>query len=711
MSNSSENKALQLAWELVEHTGANLFLTGKAGTGKTTFLRNLRDKTTKRTVVLAPTGIAAINAQGQTIHSFFQLSLSPFVPGSSQQQKRYDRFNKEKLRIIRSLDLLVIDEISMVRADLLDAVDNVLRRHCNPWQPFGGVQLLMIGDLAQLAPVVTEADHALLGSYYETPYFFSSKALQQAGYEMLELDHVYRQNDASFVAILNNVRNGMLPPQSIQALNARYIPDFTPADSEGYVRLVTHNNQARAVNEQRLQALPGSPVVFKAKVQGNFPDTSFPVDAELELKKNARVMFVKNDPSGRFVNGTLGRISHLDSNTVQVIPDGESEPIDVQTMSWENTKYTLDEQTQAITETIEGQFIQLPLRAAWAITIHKSQGLTFDRAIIDAHAAFAHGQTYVALSRCRTLDGLVLETPITPSVLNIDGRVAQFTRNVSLSVTTPEKANLLKAQYHLTMLDRLFSFEPLRLKYNTMHRLVDEFLASPFPQLAKIYNIGEGNLRSQLEEVSQKFRLWYMPLVTSGNIQDNPSLAERIKKACGYFRDNLRKFVLLLQQTPTESDNKAASERIAICHADLSDWLFVRMRLLEHFAENDFSVQRCLEVSSKAALELDGEAPNSNKKATKKKEKKQPKQESVSADVNEPELYLALTLWRRTHAASLGIPAYSIISTKALVNIANDKPQTMAELQKIKGVGQVISVRYGQKILEVIATHLEPVRQ
>lgn len=411
------NNDIELARKIIEQTGASLFLTGKAGTGKTTFLRNLRTSSRKRMVVCAPTGIAAINAGGVTLHSFFQLDFGVYIPGMKREGKGRVAFSKEKIRIIRGLDLLVIDEVSMVRSDLLDAVDSVLRRYRDRTLPFGGVQLLLIGDLQQLPPVVVEHERQLLEANYRSPYFFDSHALQQLDYVTIELSKVYRQSDSNFLDLLNAVRDNRADSEVLRRLNERYVPGFNPDDSEGYVRLTTHNHLANMVNDRRLAALQGEAHEFEAKVSGNFPASSYPADLKLTLKEGAQVMFIKNDTGmdRRYYNGMMGKVTTIDDEGLVVTPDDGSDPINVEPVEWENTKFVVNEETNEINEKTDGVFCQIPLKLAWSITIHKSQGLTFDRAIIDASASFSHGQTYVALSRCRTLEGMVLERPPPPT--------------------------------------------------------------------------------------------------------------------------------------------------------------------------------------------------------------------------------------------------------------------------------------------------------
>jgi len=424
------NPELQLAEEFVRDTDCNIYLTGKAGTGKTTFLHNLKKNSPKRMIVTAPTGVAAINAGGVTLHSFFQMPFGPFVPGSETTMRH--RFNREKINIIKSLDLLVIDEISMVRADLLDGVESVLRRYRRSQLPFGGVQLLLIGDLHQLPPVVKETDRQILNRYYDSPYFFSSNRLRQTELIAIELQHIYRQADNRFIELLNRVRDNNLDQATLNDLNNRYIKDFSVAghEDDGYITLCSHNNSADAINAGRLQALTRKVHRFDAEIEGEFPEQSFPTALTLELKPEAQVMFVRNDssPEKRFFNGKIGRITRISEKKIWIKCPDDDEEIVVEPATWENIEYSLDPESLEITENKIGAFIQYPLRLAWAITIHKSQGLTFDRAIIDAQAAFAHGQVYVALSRCRTLKGMVLSSPISPRAIKTDGTVLRFVR-------------------------------------------------------------------------------------------------------------------------------------------------------------------------------------------------------------------------------------------------------------------------------------------
>lgn len=419
------NFEIELARFIVEKTRRSLFLTGKAGTGKTTFLRDITRHTKKKHIVLAPTGVAAVNAGAMTIHSFFQFGLGAYVPGVVAPQTGY-LIRKAKLDLIRNLDLIIIDEISMVRADLLDHIDAELRRIRRSYLPFGGVQLLMIGDLQQLPPIAHGEEEMILRQHYKSLYFFDCKALQNLEYSCIELKNVYRQNDSHFVDILNRARIGRLTPEDIDELNSRYQPRFMPRPEDNYIRLVTHNRMVQNVNEGEMTKLDGDEYAFDAKVTGTFPPESFPTAERLVLKKGAQVMFIKNDPDKRFINGTLGEVCYLWKDKIKVRIADTGVTIDVEPMEWENIRYQLEETDKTVHSTTIGKFRQYPVRPAWAITIHKSQGLTFDRAIIDARAAFSPGQAYVALSRCRSLEGIVLSSPLRASAFMTDTTIDDF---------------------------------------------------------------------------------------------------------------------------------------------------------------------------------------------------------------------------------------------------------------------------------------------
>ena len=456
-----KNPELELAFDFINKTDRNLFITGKAGTGKTTFLHKIKEESLKRLVVVAPTGVAAINAKGVTIHSFFQMPFGPIVPGQVNLQQR--KFSKTKIDIIKSLDLVIIDEISMVRADLLDGIDQVLRKFKNRSKVFGGAQVLMIGDVQQLAPVAKPNEWSLLRNYYETMYFFSSKAYQEANVVSIELKHIYRQKNEQFITILNEIRNDDLSKKSLEILNERYQPSFTPEKDDNYITLPTHKRRANAINEAELNKLDTKSRFFEAEVSGKFSENSYPNDEDLELKVGAQVMFIKNDssPEKRYFNGKIGVITSMTRDTVTVQCKDDVDEIVTERENWENVSYTINDETKEITSDVTGVFSQIPLRLAWAITIHKSQGLTFEKAIIDAEASFAHGQTYVALSRCTNLEGLVLKTPISSNAIINDTTVKVFSNDVEENHPDELILNQSELEYQLNLISELFDFQPL----------------------------------------------------------------------------------------------------------------------------------------------------------------------------------------------------------------------------------------------------------
>lgn len=598
-----ENKELRNAWEFAEHAGISIFLTGKAGTGKTTFLKALKEHSSKRIIVVAPTGVAAINAGGVTIHSFFQLPLSPYVPGTTFKD-RYD-FGKEKRRIIRTLDMLVIDEISMVRSDLLDAIDNVLRRYRDPTLPFGGVQLLMIGDLHQLTPVVTPRDGELLRPYYDTPYFFGSHALQQTSYVTIQLTHVYRQQDQAFIDILNHVRDGVPTAEDLAHLNARCKPMFIPKAEEGYIRLTTHNRMADSYNDNELHKLSGKRYVFKAEIEKEFPESSYPADVNLELKQGAQVMFIKNDPSPShlYYNGRIGHVVGFEDGKVVVKCPGDDYTISVEPAEWENTRYAINEETKVIEPQVLGVFRQYPLRLAWAITIHKSQGLTFEHAIIDASASFASGQVYVALSRCKSLEGLVLASQIKPRNIIGDARVNDYiARQQSEAEKSIEALPALKEEYYRTQLYDLFNFMTLFAAEQQLHRLLLEYFRQ-FPKLTNYHGTVIDQLKQKVIDVALRWRTVIQQ--TSAEGLHAPAFLERVKRSAAYFVTGLEEMLPdAIEKTKMAStNNKRGMQLFDERYKDL--WLayLSKDRLLRAMEETPFTVSAYMQAKQEATLD------------------------------------------------------------------------------------------------------------
>ncbi len=708
-----ENRELALARQFVEKTDTHVFLTGKAGTGKTTFLRHLREHSPKRMVVVAPTGVAAINAGGVTIHSFFQLPLSPYIPGTtfSENGRKQYTFSKEKKNILRTLDLLVIDEISMVRADLLDAIDSVLRRYKDHSRPFGGVQLLMIGDLQQLSPVVKESEADLLATHYPTCYFFGSHALKESSYVTIELKTIYRQTDQHFVNILNAIRERHIDNHLLNLLNQRHIPEFKAENAEGYIRLTTHNHTARQDNEKQLAALPGKAYTFEAKVKGNFNESLYPAEASLQLKEGAQVMFIRNDESGqgRYYNGKIGHVQTLTAKGMVVRCDDDGTSFEVEPSEWANSRYTLDEATKEIREEVEGTFRQYPLRLAWAITIHKSQGLTFEKAVIDAASSFAHGQVYVALSRCKTLEGLVLASPVTPSAIICDDTVSSFMHTgVSLTQEATRQLPQMQQAYVNKLLDELFGFGPLYRDMEHTTRLLDEFFYKLYPALTRRYKEALPLINDQLAKVGEKFRLQYTALMhqTDGN---DAYLQERIHKAAAYFHQTMDDLLLaLIKETEVETDNKVLHKRMDEALFNLRESFYLKRQLMEHFITRPFEASNYLQA--KALILLEGSDKLFNPAKTKGKKKGRSASsmtDNVPTDIHYPQLYRELQDWRRKKSKELSLPAYTILQQKALICMANSMPDTLEALTDTPFFGKISAGKYGQDILAIIRRFIQ----
>lgn len=688
-----------------------MFLTGKAGTGKTTFLRQLKEHTPKRMIVLAPTGIAAINAGGVTIHSFFQLPFAPYVPDTTfNSAQNHYRFSKEKRNIIRSMDLLVIDEISMVRADLLDAIDAVLRRYRNRDKPFGGVQLLMIGDLQQLAPVVKDNEWEMLKSYYDTPYFFASRALKQTTYMTIELKTVYRQSDSRFLSLLNKVRENTADEQVLEELNRRYQPGFQPRKEEGYIRLTTHNYQAQQVNERELALLPGRAYTFQAAIEGNFPEYAYPGDDKLTVKEGAQIMFIKNDTSAekRYYNGMIGTVVTVNPNGMRVRGKDSNYDFQLSVEEWANSKYVLNDTTKEITEEVEGTFKQYPIRLAWAITIHKSQGLTFEKAIIDARNSFAHGQTYVALSRCKTLEGMVLESPLRRDAIICDEVVGNFTKKVEQNAPDNKRLQSLQQAYFQELLGDLFDFYQVGQAFKHLLRLIDEHLYRLYPKQLEEYKEYNVRLKEKIIDVAQRFRSQYTRLVAeTENYAASEQLQGRIRSGAVYFYNELLPFRELFSRTQLPTDNKELKKQINERMEALDTALSIKEHLLDEMRNHPFSVTDYLKHRARILLGLEDDA-NAGKVKREKKECTGGKTRiEVPTDILHPELYNELVAWRTAKTREVNLPAYVIMQQKALIGMTNLLPDTPEALEAIPYFGKKGVENYGLEILSIIRRYME----
>ena len=698
------NPQLELAKQYIEETSTNIFLTGKAGTGKTTFLKNLRKTCFKRNVVVAPTGVAAINANGVTIHSFFQVSFGPFLPNLQSKDTSFKKFSKEKIRIIRGLDLLIIDEISMVRADLLDAIDDVLRRFRPGARniPFGGVQLLMIGDLQQLPPVCKDEEWELISQYYSTPYFFSSLALNKSQFLTINLKKVFRQRDESFIKILNNIRNNTIDTPTYQELNKRYIPNFNPKDDEGYITLCTHNFQARDINNLKLNSIKEESFFYKAKVGGDFPEGAYPNDEKLELKLGSQIMFVKNDYSSefskrRYYNGKIGKIISLDNERIIVRCIGEENDIEVPKYEWHNYKYEINKETKAIEEKVIGTFEQYPIKLAWAITIHKSQGLTFDKVIINSNRAFASGQVYVAMSRCKTLEGIVITSEFNPNSVRLDNTLVGFDLQQENNAPTEDSLQRDRRKYLESSVLDLISF--LEIKYS-----LDELTKLNNTEIYKIYTKTSNELtvliktfEKEVIEVSYKFQA---QLNTIFQAQDDKLLNTRLAKAGEYFKEKLAipKRIFNIANK-LEFDNKEIRSKQNTILQKLFLDIEIKSRLLDLSLKEFSHIEY---IKTKNQLLSTDEKEFLKEKGIKQEEEKKTIEDTEVLDVKDQELFEALREWRYAKCKEQEINAYRIITQKTLIQIVNNKPKTEEELLKLHGIGEAKLKEFGNEILEIV---------
>lgn len=692
-----DNPELDLAWNFVNNTDRNIFLTGKAGTGKTTFLHKLKNESLKRLAVVAPTGVAAINAGGVTIHSFFQLSFGPILPETANAQSNSfsKKFSKTKINIIKSLDLLVIDEVSMVRADLLDGIDQVLRRFRDRSKPFGGAQLLMIGDLQQLSPVIKNDEWQLLKQYYRTGFFFGSNVFQNSNALTIELKHIYRQESEEFIKILNEIRNDCLSPQSSETLNKRYIPNFSANDGAGYITLTTHNNRADKINSVELNKLKKKSFIYKAEIEGKFSEHTYPTHMELELKVGSQVMFVKNDssPEKRYFNGKIGTIVDLDDDEVLVRCPGDNFDIVTTPEIWKNIQYSIKPENKEIIEDEIGSFTQIPLRLAWAITIHKSQGLTFEKVIIDAQEAFAHGQTYVALSRCKTLEGIVLTSPLSRKSIINNHEVASFSKNAEDN--QPDSSILKNSQkiYQLNLIDEVFNFHsflyPVGRIIDIYYKNKTSINGNLFDQLTILKERGI----TELLKINAAFKSQLLKLSEDDATEKNPVLQERFKKALVYFQKHTLNFLKKpLDELRFTTDNKAVKQEITNHLDSLEELLAIKLYCFKGLKDG-FDTLKYLDIRAKASLQ-------------KEEKPKRPKKDFL-ASTEHIELFESLRELRKVVSEEEGIAPYQVFTQKALFEMCQALPISSKELRAISDIGKVRFEKYGAKILEIIKEYCE----
>ena len=697
------NKMFRLATELANQSSRNIFLTGKAGTGKTTFLKYIKENCPKQIAVVAPTGVAAINAGGVTMHSFFQLPFSPFIPdagGFNRQNEEITnknsllsrlRMTTEKKKTLQELELLIIDEISMVRCDMLDAVDAVLRhiRRRNN-EGFGGVQVLFIGDMFQLPPVIKEHEWRLLRDFYNSPYFFDSHVIKEDPPVYIEFDKIYRQSEEKFIDVLNKVRNNELDEEGRILLEKRFLPDFVRTKDDGYIILTTHNDRARGKNETALKSLASKSISYRAEIEGDFPESAYPAEEQLLLKVGSQVMFIKNDSERikRYFNGKIGTVTDLDDDKILVrCRDGEDE-IEVTKEKWENIRYTVDKKSRQLNEEVLGSFTQYPLRLAWAITIHKSQGLTFDKVIIDAGEAFAPGQVYVALSRCTTLDGIVLQSHLRSTKIFSDERIVQFSKTNSSKNIIEQELEQSKRKYQLKTLLSLFDYNQIIGEAELLIPYLIENKSS-FNEDAKKWVDAFLNKVTQLQTIAEKFQNQLRSIFDhEGNSGTNKVLSERISAGSIYFLNEQNKLSESLIGCPVVTDSRLHAKEINEILKEIFSGVSIKKYLMEgisgpfdieayHKRKKDFI------IPSFTVNVYAGEA----------------KQRSESPH---PVLHQKLRKLRDNICSKANLPIYIVAGTNTLIEMARYLPLNLTELRKISGFGDAKTEKFGAQFLEII---------
>lgn len=689
-----KNELFDLAFRFVTETNENIFLTGKAGTGKTTFLKYLQTQSSKNMIVAAPTGVAAINAGGITLHSLFQLPLHPYLPTKNNKEALLEKlkFNRQKQLLLRKLELLVIDEISMVRCDTMDAIDTILKSvRRNYQEPFGGVQLLAIGDLYQLPPVAQRHEWDILREYYSSPFFFESHAVKEQMPILIELEKIYRQKEDSFVTLLNQIRNNQLDQDGFEQLHQRYRPGFRPANDEKYITLTSHNNQAEVINHRELHKLTGNSQTYHAEIEGEFPENSYPAEGQLILKEGAQVMFLKNDVlAKRYFNGKIGVVKEIKESCVIVDCDG----VDIQVWPevWENTRYSLNKTDEKLEQEVIGTFSQLPLRLAWAITIHKSQGLTFEQVIIDAGAAFSSGQVYVALSRATRLDGIILSSKIPPAAIINNESVRKGQENLRVKGSLAERFVGARQIFTQQLLEEIFAFEEAYQQVKKLKSAIithrEKLNAKGEPWLEKVFEDVESSRNVGLKFIQQVGSY----LREEPVVEKNSALLERIKLASAHF---LPIFSDLENETfrhPIETEYR---ESATVVNQYLSEFYLavLKSKYYLEYCNASFSISDFLKHK------MNWKVPNF--------------QINVYASGNNHEdapddaLFRELKNWRDEICQQTGAPIYMVANQEALREICELLPISKEHLLQVKGFGHAKVSKYGDDILAIVQQYCD----
>ena len=689
------NEIFDLAYRFVTETSENIFLTGNAGTGKTTFLKYLKENCSKNIIVAAPTGVAAINAGGVTLHSLFQLPFNPFLPTAVSKRELLGKlkFNIRRQELLRKMELLVIDEISMVRCDTMDAIDTILKSVRRKHElPFGGVQILCIGDLYQLPPVARRQEWEILKEYYPSEFFFDSMVIKEQMPMLIELKKIYRQKEDSFVNLLNKVRNNNMCDADFEELHRRYFPDFRPAMEEKYITLTSHNNQADLINHRELQKLTTPTFVYKAEIQDDFPETMYPAEASLVLKEGAQVMFLKNDAEKRYFNGKIGVIKSLMHDEIVVNCDGFD--IYVSQETWENTRYVLTRNEGKLDQEVLGTFTQFPLRLAWAITIHKSQGLTFEKVMIDAGNSFSSGQVYVALSRCTNLYGIVLLSRIPSAAIYSNQNVIKGHESLTVKGSLAARFEGARQIFTRQLLEEIFSF-------NEINTIVDVFEFRIKEQKNKLNKGAVEWINEFKKEFSalRKVGLNFIQHVGTfmkkeAIIEKNTDLQNRINDASNHFSLRFLTLENKIKNQPLLTEYREA----AIILNEYLNQLFQLLHLQNYFLEyckQPFSVTSFLQHKIKYVQpKLNLSVYASGKK-------------QASSDVENVELFDTLKRWRDIICEENNLPIFLVANQNALKEIATYLPFSKNDLIKLSGFGKAKAEKYGDEIIDIVQDYCE----
>lgn len=695
MQNIERNEMFDLAYRFVTETSENIFLTGKAGTGKTTFLKYLKENSTKNIIVAAPTGVAAINAGGVTLHSLFQLPFHPFLPTKINKEELLAKikFNKQRLTLLRKMELLVIDEVSMVRCDVMDAIDTILKHARKNYQlPFGGTQILFIGDLYQLPPVAQNLEWSILKEYYESPFFFDSIVVKEQSPLLIELDKIYRQNEQSFVRLLNKIRNNDMDADDFEDLHTRYLPHFNPSSDEKYITLTSHNKQADKINEVRLYNLNSSSFLYKAKIEDEFPENLYPVEEELELKEGAQVMFLKNDViQKRYFNGKIGIVKELQNEKIIVECDGAE--IEVGQETWENTRYTLNHADGKLEQEIIGTFTQYPIRLAWAVTIHKSQGLTFEKVMIDAGAAFSSGQVYVALSRCTSQEGIVLISKIPATAIHNNDNVLKGQQLLAYKGNLADRFAAARQIFTQQLLEDIFSFAEIAACAQQLEQQIKHHKEKINKEALGWINDFNRHLTTD-KEVGFKFIGHISHLLKAeGIIENNAALQKRITDAANHFIPKLEHYLYELKSHPLNTEHKEAAKPVDEKLNELAIAIYHGIYNMQ-YCKQAFSVTGFLQYKLKFTL------PKFNLSCYASEAS-----ETINSNEANAELYETLNRWRNMVCAESGQPIYMVANKATLKEISFYLPLNKKDLLQIKGFGKAKVEKYGDEILEAVESY------